>query len=1112
MGSNVIRFQPGLLILLQLMLFHGSVGKAATMTWTNTSGGNWSVPANWNTHLVPGAADVAVITLTTASKLEVKVDVDATVSGLTMAGSLHVLRIDGKTLTLGGPATLGLNQTIALDHGALVGTTATHVTGGSVLWSGGILQGPVTMESGSQLVLQGVNGNPYELEGVLTNKGAVRIVSGNLRFRSAQVYNLPGGVIEFQDDTDLLNYNSGGELVDNQGFVRKSGGSGVSDLDVYVRNTGTVETQVGTLDFSHGGSFESGTTFSGSGTNAFSAGTFAISATMAPANGRLAGATLVGSGGQLDGSWVWTSGTIGQDQSVLRLAPTGVLALQAVAGNPYDLEGVFTNLGAFYLRRGNLRVRNGQFHNLPGAVMEIQGDVNVVNYGTGSELIDNQGAVRKSSGLGTSTVDVFFQNTPEVAVQSGTLSFSDGGKFSAGSTFPSTGTNEFSAGTFLIDAHLTIPNGRIAGATVVGDLGTLSGSWLWTSGRLGETGKALVLASDGMLTLKGVTGNPYDLEGTLSSYGSVIVLSGNLRLRGSHFFVQKGGLLDFQSDADLLSYGTGEELLYNLGTIRKSGGTGVSVVDAEIWNSSIVDVLIGTLSFANGGELLPGVNFTGSGTNEFAGGVFTVRTNLAIPQGRLAGATLFGVHGGLGGSWLWTSGRLGGADSSLTLAADGVLALKGIAGSPYDLEGALTNLGALRLVTGNLRFRGGQLYNLPNGMVEIQSDADILNYGAGTEQISNQGTIRKSDGIGVSVVDVWLQNSGLVAVSSGTLAYQEGGEINPGSLFTGVGTNRFAGGLFIISTAARIPNAQLAGATLAGVNGALSGSWIWTSGILGQPGSVLSLESGSVLALKGIAGNPYDLEGSLTNLGVLELHSGNLRFRDAQFMNASSGLVDFRSDSDIDNYRTGTETLENAGVIRKSIGSDISYIEPPLANLGTLDAQVGTIFVEIPKSLAGGRLQCGINGPSSCGRVHLDGTVLLAGTFSANLNNGYLPAVGETFQLVSYDSHVGSFGGITLPSGIAWQTNYYPTLFSLHVLSAATSDVRLSIQRVNGQSLMVWNSHAGTNYQLFYKVSLVDSTWTSLGPILTASGNSCEFTDNTEAAVKTRFYRVTQVP
>jgi hypothetical protein len=40
------------------LLAIGNLAHSATITWTNTSGGNWSVANNWNPNQVPTNADV----------------------------------------------------------------------------------------------------------------------------------------------------------------------------------------------------------------------------------------------------------------------------------------------------------------------------------------------------------------------------------------------------------------------------------------------------------------------------------------------------------------------------------------------------------------------------------------------------------------------------------------------------------------------------------------------------------------------------------------------------------------------------------------------------------------------------------------------------------------------------------------------------------------------------------------------------------------------------------------------------------------------------------------------------------------------------------------------
>ena len=63
---KIVRLQnpSGTLLLPALLslLATGQMAYSATLVWTNTLGGNWSVAANWNPNQVPGSADTAQIT------------------------------------------------------------------------------------------------------------------------------------------------------------------------------------------------------------------------------------------------------------------------------------------------------------------------------------------------------------------------------------------------------------------------------------------------------------------------------------------------------------------------------------------------------------------------------------------------------------------------------------------------------------------------------------------------------------------------------------------------------------------------------------------------------------------------------------------------------------------------------------------------------------------------------------------------------------------------------------------------------------------------------------------------------------------------------------------
>jgi len=60
-NRNILSFIKSLaigLLFLSMML----AGQAATIAWTNTAGGVWSVASNWNPHQVPGLSDDVLIT------------------------------------------------------------------------------------------------------------------------------------------------------------------------------------------------------------------------------------------------------------------------------------------------------------------------------------------------------------------------------------------------------------------------------------------------------------------------------------------------------------------------------------------------------------------------------------------------------------------------------------------------------------------------------------------------------------------------------------------------------------------------------------------------------------------------------------------------------------------------------------------------------------------------------------------------------------------------------------------------------------------------------------------------------------------------------------------
>src|SRR5260370_31746136 len=78
LGARTLFFTAG------IFLAAISLGRAATIAWTNTAGGTWNTAANWTPNQVPDAGDDALIT--SNGTYTVTLDVSPTIASLTLGG------------------------------------------------------------------------------------------------------------------------------------------------------------------------------------------------------------------------------------------------------------------------------------------------------------------------------------------------------------------------------------------------------------------------------------------------------------------------------------------------------------------------------------------------------------------------------------------------------------------------------------------------------------------------------------------------------------------------------------------------------------------------------------------------------------------------------------------------------------------------------------------------------------------------------------------------------------------------------------------------------------------------------------------------------------------
>jgi hypothetical protein len=669
---------------------------------------------------------------------------------------------------------------------------------------------------------------------------------------------------------------------------------------------------------------------------------------------------------------------------------------------------MLTNAGTVRLASGNLQLYGycgspSALVNLPGGLVDMTADISIDNYGWGNSLLVNQGAWRKSGGTGASYIYVTFSNSGLVDVQRGTLFIYLGGSGS---------------GVFHTEpgATLTFPNGYTA-SNGIQFAGT--GTNLFTGGTFSFNGVSVisnVVVAGGTCVLNG----PATVSGVALNSGRCVM---NGAITVSNMVLAGSGL----------------------------GGNGI-ISGALNWSAGYIECG-SALTIATDGVLTlagnPGTDYSLQGILTNAGTVRLASGNLQFYDG---------------------------------------------CGPPSGLV------------------------NLPGALVDFTADTSIDYYYCCNWLLVNQGILRKSGGSGTSYIYPALYNYGVVDVQSGrviingggagnglfqtgpgaTLTFPSGYTASNGIQFAGTGTNLLTGGTFsyngvsvisnivvagatcvlngpatvsnvalnsgrcLVYGAITVSNVVLAGSSLGG-NGIISGMLNWSGGDF-ECGSTLTIGTDGMLVLVGNPGSAYSLSGVLTNAGTVRLVSANLRLwggcgSPSGLVNLPGGLVDFTTDVSIDYYYCCNWLFVNQGTVRKSGGTGTSYIYPTFNNFGLVDVQTGAINFYGGFTSTGGSLNVGISGPATYGRIGFSsGAAFSTLALTVTLNNGFVPANGNSFTVLTYPSGSGTLASLDLPdqAQVQWQVHYGSTALSLSVANvinlANCSDV--SCLQLNGSAAL----------------------------------------------------------
>ena len=558
-------------------------------------------------------------------------------------------------------------------------------------------------------------------------------------------------------------------------------------------------------------------------------------------------------------------------------------------------------------------------------------------------------------------------------------------------------------------------------------------------------------------------------EGTLQKSAGTGVTSIYISLLNSGSVTAQQGTLYFYGAGSLAgTFTAGAGTAINFG----NGGNGnfTNSVPVSINGPGAVQLTGGTLTLLT--DVIPNLGLTGGTVDlgpAFQGGTIT---NLTIDGATLAGTNI------VTGTFNWDNGTI--FDGPLTVAAKGVLNING--NTTLYLQSPLTNAGTVNWAgTGGLDIQyggsdSGLVVNVTGALWNIENDESIYDNISPGAYFQNAGTLEKSAGTGMTYIYIPVINSGSVTALQGTLNlfgggmvagtftagsgatidFASGGFTNSGPVsINGPGTVQLTGGALTLLTdtitnlpltggtvnlgptfqGGAITNLTIGGSTLAGTN-TVTGTFNWTNGYIVGP---LTIATNGVLNING--NTTLFLQSPLTNAGTVNFAgTGSL---DVQYGGSSSGLVvnvsgafwNIENNQSIFDNASPGAYFQNAGMLEKSAETGTAYIYLPTTNSGAITALKGNLAFDGAFTPIGGEMLFGLSGANNFGTVSISGNATLGGTVGVLYENGFVPASGNSFTVLTYGSFSGIFTNTSLPAGPIWVTNYGPASFTISVSS-----------------------------------------------------------------------------
>jgi hypothetical protein len=428
--------------------------------------------------------------------------------------------------------------------------------------------------------------------------------------------------------------------------------------------------------------------------------------------------------------------------------------------------------------------------------------------------------------------------------------------------------------------------------------------------------------------------------------------------------------------------------------------------------------------------------------------------------------------------------------------------------------------------------------------------ARFNNYGGTVEVDAGTLTLNTTGGGGYLTNATFLVNSGATLALSisnfsteieGTLTGSGGGTVlmNNGTVFGYQGaTLDFPGSMF-----------QWQGGTLGG-----SGTYLTNAGTINVTGPVgsegvaianngIMIQSGTGAIIGGSAllnnnaAGVYQIQndngvatGNFYNYGLLEKTGGSgTSTIDASFNNygsiqAASGSILF----------TGGEFDQDAGTLQLTPAILFGPNRPFYLNGGTVTG-TGTlggsdinnsVYVEAGGVLApgnpfgmltvpggggivinnGATFNVVLGGASQFSQLAVSNYINISGALNVTMTNGYVPAIGTQFQIISCPGTYGSFSTLNVPAGMAVT---YSNTSGVYLTVTGSTPVKLQSPQISGGNFVFsFGTTNGLGYTVQQNADLTTTNWTYFTNLI-GNGSLYQFTTPV-TNISQNFFRVRQ--